>query len=396
MFSPTNQGDMSVRQNDAPELINQNNENVNNDTSNPDVPTTDNELDGQVETQPMSYAEAAAHINDAEVLSTLKPVFIEEYDIFGSTTVNRRQYMKHPEMYRCISRVASAKTIKGLQRVRGMWRIYLDREYDRDQIIVRGVNIRKKHVPVYSQNPRVQARETPDGLRIRVKDIPLSADDGQIIRKLEFVGCTVTSTYRERLRIDGLLTDCQTGDRIITVTPIGTPLPRYMEIGKYNATIIHRGQIPPGGLKCNKCLGDDHRTMECPNDWRCRFCNELGHKQEDCEAKTQMENDNTDSENEEDGSSHEDSETQNEKPEENAQEKQAADRVILTGQRKNKDKDNSKKGEKRQETLTSYINFTLTPNNPDGRAKNIDRSPVTPPDVLRAQEKPGTEKKVRK
>ena len=339
----------------------------------------------------VTYADAAianTYTNEAdiEVLSTIKPVFIEEYDIFGSTVVNKFQYMKHPEMFRAISGVASAKTIKDLQRVRGLWRIYLDCEYSRENLISRGVTIRKKLIQLYAQNPRVLARETPDGVRLRIKDIPLSADDEQIIRKLEMMGCTIRSCYRERLRMDGLLTDCRTGDILITIDPITPPLPRNMTIGKYKAVVIHKGQIPPGGLKCNKCLGDDHRSYECKNDWRCRFCNEIGHKQDDCEAKQEMENEPF---------SDQEENTQTEPQSE--QQVKSPTRLKLTGQRKS-DKSKTNNGDKKKATLTSSINLTLTPNKPAEGSKTmtISRSPVTPPDVLRAQDDAGTEKKVRR
>lgn len=350
--------------------------------------------------QAPSYAEVTASKpaeEESEVLSTIKPVFIEEFDIFGSKHINKRLFMKHPEMYKAISKVASARTIKGLQRVRGLWRIYVNSEYSRDNLISRGVTIRKKHVHLYSQNPRVLVRENSDDMRVRVKDIPLSADDGQIFDALEHLGCKILNSYRERLRIDGFLTDCQTGDRIITVPQTTEVLPRTLTIGKYKATLIHRGQIPPGGLKCNKCLEENtHRTYECPNDWRCRFCNEIGHRQGECEAKQLLEEDEqfTDQENDEQEQSSEETETNtNDTTEEKPQSpEKAADRVKKTGKRKTEQQ--KKSGESKQKTLTSYMNLTLTPNNNTDKVR-IERSPVTPPDVLRAQEQKGTDKKLR-
>jgi hypothetical protein len=40
-------------------------------------------------------------------------------------------------------------------------------------------------IQFYTRNPKVAAPEKPDHYRIRVKDVPCSADDGQIYRYLE-------------------------------------------------------------------------------------------------------------------------------------------------------------------------------------------------------------------
>jgi hypothetical protein len=53
---------------------------------------------------------------------------------------------------------------------------------------------------------RLQARyafkEKTDTAKVRVKDIPLSADDGQIIKALEDHNCDIVKFFRECLRID--------------------------------------------------------------------------------------------------------------------------------------------------------------------------------------------------
>jgi hypothetical protein len=59
-------------------------------------------------------------------------------------------------------------------------------EIDRLTLITSGVTMRGRHVGFHTQNPRNPARQRPDTTRIRVKGVPLSADDGQIRRTL---GC---------------------------------------------------------------------------------------------------------------------------------------------------------------------------------------------------------------
>jgi hypothetical protein len=52
-----------------------------------------------------------------------------------------------------------------------------------------------------------------------VKNIPLSADDGQIHRYLPLKGCKIQGLFRERLRVKDKLTNCETGDRLVKTHP---------------------------------------------------------------------------------------------------------------------------------------------------------------------------------
>ncbi|CAC5383484.1 unnamed protein product [Mytilus coruscus] len=182
-----------------------------------------------------------------------------------------------------------ARTIIGLQRIRGLWRIYLDCESEREHLISKGVEIRGKKVNVYSRNPRVTIHENIDNVRLRVKDVPLSADDGQILRALEERCCVIMNHFRERLRYENKFTYCFTGDRIVICEgPLSKHMPRSIVVGKYRATVLYRDQPMTNSRpkKCSKCLADGHNISNCPNDWVCKSCGKEGHKQIDC-----MEND---------------------------------------------------------------------------------------------------------
>ena len=217
-------------------------------------------------------------------ISQVKPVFILENDIFGNTKPKPEHYVTHTEIYKDINEIVPAIHLKGLQRVNGLWRIYLDDEDARATLLSTGLIVRKKRLTVYSRNPRVVARENPNFIRVRVKNVPLSADDGQIFRFLQVCRLVVHNYYRERLRVDSLLTNCQTGDRIFYCDPPVENIPRFVKIGKYNAQIIYKGQIVINPrLQCSKCLKPGHKQDHCQNDWVCRKCGKSGHKVKDCE-----------------------------------------------------------------------------------------------------------------
>ncbi|CAG2195716.1 unnamed protein product [Mytilus edulis] len=168
---------------------------------------------------PKDYLNGEPHVNIHETLSSVKPVFILETDLFGEVKPSPDQFLTHLELYNSIDSCIPKSHLKGLQRVRGMWRIYPDSDNDRVTLITKKIIVRNKLINVYSTNPKSSEYSSLLYLRVRVKDVPCSADDGQILRAIENEGkCTVHKLNRERLRVDGLLTECQTGDRILFAT----------------------------------------------------------------------------------------------------------------------------------------------------------------------------------
>ena len=249
------------------------------------------DIDGQSDQGPNMAAKTYASVTDprkSDVVNGVTPVFILESDLFGDVKPTREQYVTHTELYKAIDRHVSASHLKAIQRVSGgMWRIYFDSEDDRNTLIMNSLVVREKMIPVHSVNPRVKvhAYRGPEYLKVRVKNVPCSADDGQISRSLELLGCNVHNLYRERLRVDGMLTNCQTGDRIVIIDPVSKPLPRTLMIGKYRALIFHRNQLEVStNVTCNKCLQKGHKIKDCENDWVCKSCNGVGHKQSECTA----------------------------------------------------------------------------------------------------------------
>lgn len=63
--------------------------------------------------------------------------------------------------------------------------IYLNNPEDREILLSSSLVLRNKSVTLYKRNPRYFYKETNDTTKVRVKDIPLFADDGQIIKALE-------------------------------------------------------------------------------------------------------------------------------------------------------------------------------------------------------------------
>lgn len=221
-------------------------------------------------------------------------VFMRETDVFGSRKPDKQEWIAPVEMFKAIGKRIDSDHIMGIQRVNGLWRVYLDNLEDKVVLMGDGIPLRSKSIPVLSTNPnRLDGEGT---IRVRVKNIPLSVDDGVIKRALTLKKLDVISVYRDRLRVDNKLTKCQTGDRIVTVSAISLkePLPRFMLFDKYSGVVVHPGQKRPEqrkSFKCSKCLQEGHNFVNCPNDWVCTFCNEQGHRRADCNAEVNETND---------------------------------------------------------------------------------------------------------
>lgn len=342
---------------------------------------------------------------DGGRVSSVPLVFLQESAIFGTTKPSYKDYLRHDELYKAIGNVINPTHITGLQRVNGMWRVYIDNLEDKATLMANGIFIRNKQISFLQTNPlRLDYENT---VRIRIQNIPLSADDGTITRSLILRGIEVISSYREKLRIDNKLTNCETGDRIIIVraSSMKEPLPRFVQFGQFKAKVIHKGQVNTA-LKCTKCLDQGHTIHNCTNDWKCSQCMNFGHKKGECninDAPTpDAISDNSDSSDDE-STLEEDESTSNtndgtgdqttkdvpkppEKPEPRIKE------TPTSKQKKNKNKNNKPKDVKGQPQIQKFMctheNSTETPNKQkQKRGPNLERSPPTPPEQLHEESK---------
>ena len=160
-----------------------------------------------------SYANAAKRhtiFRDcSDQLSGVKPIFILESDVLGKPKADSgpdngytNEYLVPTEVYRAVVQHINVSSMIGLQRVHGLWHIYLDNQEDHELLLSSTLVLRNKTVNFYTRNPRYAYKEKTDTTKVRVKDIPLSADDGQIIKALEDHNCEIINFFRECLRID--------------------------------------------------------------------------------------------------------------------------------------------------------------------------------------------------
>lgn len=331
------------------------------------------------------------NVDEGQGQATVKAaplVFFRESDLFGDRRPTKDEWLMHAELYNAIATNIDASHITGLQRVRGMWRIYLDNVEDKVTLMAEGVSVRGKVVQVLNTNPNRLDNENT--VSIRVKNIPLSVDDGIITRALTLRHLDVISCKREKLRINGKLTNCSTGDRLVTVksTTLVEPLPNYINFGQFVGRCIHPGQNNPARItKCTKCLQDGHKISQCPNEWLCKRCKQSGHKQAECDVDVGDCSDNEHSLNDTVSGEHLDiSSEQSPAPQQKKSPTQGSSPSKNTDNRRKLQKSRSCSRSRthnisNQALIDRFIEKGETPNKP--RATNTqDRSPPTPVEKL--------------
>ena len=80
-------------------------------------------------------------------------VFLREESLFGKRIPKYQEFIKHEELYSALSNVIESTHITGLQRVNGMWRIYIDNLTDKARLITEGVMLRGRALPILHTNP---------------------------------------------------------------------------------------------------------------------------------------------------------------------------------------------------------------------------------------------------
>ena len=221
-------------------------------------------------------ASSSATISDN---GTAKPVFLKNRDVLPM----EGKLLSHEELYTAIHKqLGSTKGLTGLQRIGGLWRIYLDDRIARVALISAGLSVRGARAPVYDTNPYLRNNDGTAGTRITVKDIPLSVKDEVIVNEMEKLKINVKSkVQRLKLRVNGFLTDCYNGDRALFVETPLKPLPRTMRMGAFTARVYHEGQSNAATMY-SKCLAQGHHASACTRPVVCRKCHQPGHKGFEC------------------------------------------------------------------------------------------------------------------
>ena len=146
---------------------------------------------------------------------------------------------------------------------------------------------------IHDTNPFSAGLSNPDEkvLKITVKGVSLSVDDGEVMKMLNKFNLSFTSDLKnEKIRHPEThkMTGIPNGNRFTyaKALPQGTFLPRSSNCAGLKCFIYYYGQ--PSNKRtpyCTQCWEDSHIKRDCPNNPRCKVCKAEGHKPGDPECK---------------------------------------------------------------------------------------------------------------
>ena len=111
-----------------------------------------------------------------------KPVFLVDDDDFGSSIKPARSlWLTNVDIYKAIGASVPSQSIKGIQHIREMWRIYIDNEEDRRSMLVQVLVLRGRQVPSPLTKSLQPGRTQPDTIRINIENLPLSDNNGPTV-----------------------------------------------------------------------------------------------------------------------------------------------------------------------------------------------------------------------
>ena len=194
----------------------------------------------------------------------VEPVFILDKDIPNQGgTVKTRPY----ELCIAASNVIGRPHVLGAQNIRGLWRIYCDSRDKRLELIVKGLSMRGKTLPLFEKNPRTTNTSDPNQKveKITVRELPVSVSDEEVKSFLESKGVHLTSDIRvaKERDDDGELTSFFNGDRYVyAMSPVQPVLPFIARIAEQRCRIFHASQQNT----CTVCgtLGHRAKGTDCP------------------------------------------------------------------------------------------------------------------------------------
>ena len=147
------------------------------------------------------------------------------------------EYVVNPDNINCFTEAA--------QKIGDLWRVYLNDDTARVNLLMQGITLRGMHVELKDRNPFVIAGyEDVQTTRLFIMNIPLSYDNSEIEKALRGIGVEMANGLKNsRAREpNGKLTNFKTGDKFVDIIVPEEPLPKRLDIGIFIASLYHREQ----------------------------------------------------------------------------------------------------------------------------------------------------------
>ena len=189
------------------------------------------------------------------------------------------------EICSAAEKVSGRGTVRGAQRIRGLWRVYVHHKQARDKLLMEGIVLRGISVTLLSKNPFTisqQNGEEKPATRLIISNIPISVEGKTIETALAKV-CELRGSVRSELarNKDGQLTQWETGRRFVIITTPATPLDTTLKVGLFTGNLWYKELKGTRERTCNNCLQSGHLAASCTSEIVCKECRKPGHKRGD-------------------------------------------------------------------------------------------------------------------
>lgn len=122
----------------------------------------------------------------------IKPVYLKNSELPDDNNNNISKY----ELFNAASSCAS--DLKYVQKDRDLWRLYVNSTESREKLLNEVFEIKNTNIRIYDTNLFSAAISNPDEqvLKITVKCVPLSVDDGEVMKILSIFNLRFTSDLK--------------------------------------------------------------------------------------------------------------------------------------------------------------------------------------------------------
>lgn len=201
------------------------------------------------------------------------PVFCKTRDVGSVISI---------DICHAMAEVVGKEQVWGVQRIRGLWRLYTTTEEARLLLLSQGLELNSVSITLYPDNPYSQMHaERTEGIKITVKDLPRAYKNEEVAAFLSNLGAKLQGQVQSgRLRNrDGSLSDFFCGDRYVFADKhhlLAHPLPRHTICGLFECRIFHHGQRENIQV-CTRCQKTGHPYWACKDPEVCEVCKEGNH-----------------------------------------------------------------------------------------------------------------------
>ena len=180
--------------------------------------------------------------------------------------------------------IVGTDNVRGSQRIRNLWRVYVNNEAARVKLLANGIDLGNQHIDLMNETP-YSVSNTNRTIKITLSDIKIDISNDYLEEKLKAKGVRLATKvkYSNIKDKNGKITPFQNGERFVYAEYNHTsshPLPRCILVGDSPVRVRHQGQSPPSDI-CSKCFLMNHAAWSCTNGYACRACKSLSHREGD-------------------------------------------------------------------------------------------------------------------